>query len=813
MALGFQLLAAATNPLLTGRPTGGVFVQCGWGDCGAYPATAQAREALTAGTTHLITHVNGQPLPLGRAGELAGIALLDRREGANNVLRRSDGSEVVVRAGPAQLDGVYDPHGWLKHLVALAILALGALVWLRRPEDPASTPLLLFASLLSVGLAWLSQDKTLPGRALVELRFCAQVLYAPAFLELGLRFPAGTLPPWARAARLSVVGLALLKGALLLTVRSSAWVVEPRAQALVAPLVLSYGVEFLTVLIFCLAAARRAARDSAVELERQRARTFALACAVALVPPVVRLLGEPWLPGPVVEVLLGVETVGVAGFLGILAHAIIRHRLFDLRLFLRQSAVYTLLTLFLSLVYVGVVLLALELTGKQPLSPWQSGLLVGALVLAASVLKVRVQQVVDKLVYRQRALYARALREASDTLARTRSLDGVRSIVHRAFVEAMQLEDAQLLVRQDHPEEPQPDAVSLGERAGVASVVPLTSATQQPPLGWLLLGAKRSGRPFTAEDQELISTLANQLSIGVDNAIAFDEIRRLKEGLEETVAQRTQQLQQAQAQLVDQEKRVAVERLVAGLVHELNSPLGALKSASQGIPRGLDKLETNREPARTARTLGALRSMSDAITIGVDRVSELVRGLKSFVALDRAETRTFDARDSVRSALGVLRHRIDEGITVRQELDPEPLLVHCDMAGFNQVLVNLIDNALKAMPQHGTLKLQAKRVETRINVCICDDGIGIDPARIEQLFELNLARKEGRIGMGLGLPHARRFLSQAGGSIELQSAPAAGTTVQLWLPTTASERVPNADASNLTQSPVVHGEAGRGRGN
>src|SRR6185295_19846424 len=132
-------------------------------------------------------------------------------------------------------------------------------------------------------------------------------------------------------------------------------------------------------------------------------------------------------------------------------------------------------------------------------------------------------------------------------------------------------------------------------------------------VGLLLLGPKPQGKPLDSADERLVLTLAHQLAVALENAAAFDEIRSLKDGLERQVEERTRalsdalsDLKRAQGQLIESEKQAMLGRLVAGVAHEINTPLGALRSSVDTLQRittaSRSAQEDLREPVPSPRS-------------------------------------------------------------------------------------------------------------------------------------------------------------------------------------------------------------------
>lgn len=367
------------------------------------------------------------------------------------------------------------------------------------------------------------------------------------------------------------------------------------------------------------------------------------------------------------------------------------------------------------------------------------------------------------------------------------------------------------------------DEAAFWARYGVEAVLPLTlgigarraslslstvtgdrSALDQPTgehevVGLLLLGSRAGGKALDTEDHALLRTLANQLSVAVKNCYAFDEIRRLNEGLEQQVAERTrelsealQTLKEAQLQLVESEMQAMLTRLVAGILHEVNSPLGTLRSSVDTMERALGRARTLLESGtpgdevggrRVLRAVRAGGELSEVARRSAARISGVLDSLRRFVSLDEAEVKPLELRRAVEDALNLLAPAAGPGVTVTTEFPEEPVRVRCFPARLNKVFLNLLQNAFTAVAGEGTVGVTVRRQGSEVTVEVADNGPGIPAELRARLFDLGFTTKRGgRVGMRLGLPSSKRWVEELGGRLELSSEEGRGTRVRVHLP-------------------------------
>lgn len=856
-------------------PTSGFLVYRYADDCLIQAISPEAK-AATANLQRIeIVKVNGAAIPqYGRRAQTEFARRVSLEEGASNRFELKDGNTITLPVSKPDLDLVFEQPGILFHSVALTYFLTGLLVWWRRPDDPGSTALLLFCCQAALHMGW-----TLPwgplGPWLSDIRPALLPLYGPTLVYVAARFMTMRARYLDVAQRVStVVAIALTACFLACVVMEPA---DPEGWIGIVRVVMGLGGVFLllTLVVTIFACWQGTHADNPVSVQR-RGRFLLLANLLAFVVPTLGILLQVSVPGADDWYPFWLDLLCLASFPLLLAYSMIRHRIIDLRIVLRESVVYGALSLTVTLLYVFVVLTLIRAAsqGKAD-NPWIIGAVLAILVILASLAKLRVQQLVDRLVFRKRARYAQAIVDASARLAQARNLDAIAETVQESLLEAMGLARAYLIMKREgserlnvvalgskpdtrtgqflpplvvqHQDEVEPiwrtlttrevvraydshAATAVAEEAappqsrevgrteasfwthyGIEIVVPLLMGNPDSELGAetvgaLVLGPKLDGQPMSSEDEALIKTLANQLAVAVDNARAFEQIRELKDGLETQVEERTKdlsaalaELREMQGQLIESEKAAMVGRLVAGIMHEVNSPLGALSSASQTIGKSVGQLESYlnetkdaapHQARKTERVLKATQDLTGVVGESVERINAVLGSLRSFAALDEAEEQLIDVREGLDDVIPLVSGRLSEGKSIEKQYgNGTDATVRCRPARLNQLFFNLIENAINALDDDGTISICVERQNGRVNVHVKDTGRGIEASRIPGLFDIDFATKRGqRVGMRLGLPMSKRFAEEMGGKIQIESTPGVGTDVLVSLPAVDKEQ-------------------------
>ena len=290
-----------------------------------------------------------------------------------------------------------------------------------------------------------------------------------------------------------------------------------------------------------------------------------------------------------------------------------------------------------------------------------------------------------------------------------------------------------------------------------------------------------------------------QTGFEVEKAETEAEIARLRnvalKDTNEQLEKLLEELRPTQAQLVHSEKMAALGKLVAGIVHELNSPIGAIRTANDVISRRIGKLQgifetTDRLDESQTRTMrsafGLVDGDTDVIASAAARVTTLVRSLKNFARLDESEFQRADIREGIDSALDLLSGELEGRVAVIRAYDDVPKIL-CYPGELNQVFLTLLTNAAEAIEGEGTIRIHAGQEEDSVYVRIADDGIGIPAERLERLFEFDFTATGSRIKMGAGLVIARNIIHKHRGDIDVQSQAGVGSTFAIRLPKTPPE--------------------------
>jgi len=244
----------------------------------------------------------------------------------------------------------------------------------------------------------------------------------------------------------------------------------------------------------------------------------------------------------------------------------------------------------------------------------------------------------------------------------------------------------------------------------------------------------------------------------------------------EELADANARLQSAQAQLVQSEKLASVGQLTAGIVHDVKNPLAVIKGLAEELQEEVDLDPSTQDQLKTIRQ-------------SATRASTIVGDLLKFARQSTPEMETRDIRETVESSMRLTEYLVRKaGVESQLDLPKESVMMSFDATQIEQVLINLITNAVQAMPDGGKLRVSLGQAEEAVAIAVQDSGIGIPRENLSRIFDPFFTTKPEGQGTGLGLSVSFGIVSHHGGRIEVDSKMGKGTTFTLLLPRTQKSK-------------------------
>ena len=259
---------------------------------------------------------------------------------------------------------------------------------------------------------------------------------------------------------------------------------------------------------------------------------------------------------------------------------------------------------------------------------------------------------------------------------------------------------------------------------------------------------------------------------------------------EEAMAEANRHLKETQAQLAQSEKMASLGMLVAGIAHEINTPIGAVNSMHDTLVRSVGKLKgiideqipkDTEQRSKLEKTLNVIDESNKVISSGTERVTNIVRKLRSFARLDEAELKTVDIHEGLEETLTLIHHELKHDITVIKNYGDVPPLA-CYPGQLNQVFLNILINARQAIRGKGEITLTTYTRDDKAYIAIEDNGVGISEEDLNRVFDPGFTTKGVGVGTGLGLSICYQIVRDHRGEIKVESELGKGTTFTIVLP-------------------------------
>ena len=323
-------------------------------------------------------------------------------------------------------------------------------------------------------------------------------------------------------------------------------------------------------------------------------------------------------------------------------------------------------------------------------------------------------------------------------------------------------------------------------------------------------GQKQSGIEYRVKHKngswKWHATSASPLKDENGNVLSFvgiaHDITERKKFLDDLEAA-NRHLRDTQAQLVQSEKMASLGMLVAGIAHEINTPIGAVHSMHDTLQRAVGKLKQTLETEfpsdyqENKGLLGPLKIIDEAnkvIENGSERVTNIVRRLRSFARLDEAELKTVDIHEGFEDTLTLIHHEIKHNININRNYgDFRPIA--CFPGRLNQVFLNLLINAKQAIKGKGEITITTFERDNQVYVEIKDSGVGIPEDKLQKIFDPGFTTKGVGVGTGLGLSIVYQIVQDHKGEIKIESEVGKGSRFTLVLPMDLDRRLETNGAS------------------
>ncbi len=265
------------------------------------------------------------------------------------------------------------------------------------------------------------------------------------------------------------------------------------------------------------------------------------------------------------------------------------------------------------------------------------------------------------------------------------------------------------------------------------------------------------------EELEILEAISSQLGNAIIRAELYNKnvqtVHQLQNALKE--------LKETQLHLINSEKMASLGQLVAGVAHEINTPIASIKSNNTILAKFIPRIEDT-------EISSILADINDIDREAIQRISHMVTSLKKFVRLDEAELQEADINKELELTLDLIRHETKNRIEIEKHYGDLPL-IKCYPNMLNQVFTNVLVNACQAIEGRGKITITTSYTPKTLTVSIKDTGKGIKKSEINKIFTAGYTTKGVGVGTGLGLAISAKIIEKHNGKITVNSEVGKGT--------------------------------------
>ena len=300
-----------------------------------------------------------------------------------------------------------------------------------------------------------------------------------------------------------------------------------------------------------------------------------------------------------------------------------------------------------------------------------------------------------------------------------------------------------------------------------------------------IVSYSKSGKPIDVE--------LSAFTIYNDKSEVHHRVGFARDITERKQAEKT--LKETQTQLVQSEKMASLGMLVAGIAHEINTPIGAVSSMHDTLKRAVRKLKETleaqfpkelQEHGGLSKPLRVIEDANRVIDHGSERVITIVRRLRSFARLDEAELKTVDIHEGLEDTLTLIHHEIKHNLKVIKNFGDIPPMA-CFPGRLNQVFLNLLINSKQAIKDKGEITITTSQKNGKVHIEFKDNGSGIPKDKLKKIFDPGYTTKGVGVGTGLGLSIVYQIIEDHKGTITVESEVGKGTTFTIIFPMNLDE--------------------------
>jgi C4-dicarboxylate-specific signal transduction histidine kinase len=349
------------------------------------------------------------------------------------------------------------------------------------------------------------------------------------------------------------------------------------------------------------------------------------------------------------------------------------------------------------------------------------------------------------------------------------------------------------------------------ELSNVSTVLYFPFIREEKAIGILILSTSEKSKKYSERQIELGQTIANQLSVAIQNSQLHRDLKNHNDNLERLVAERTNELKKAneelqatnnkllnkneiviqqkkdieivlknlkstQFQLIQSEKMASIGVLTAGVAHEINNPLNFIMGGYTGLCNELKTHDVDKDKR--------ISIFLNGIKTGIDRTADIVKGLNQLSRDNDNYNEQCEIHAIIDNCLAILHHKYKNRIEIIKNYSLENQYIMGNTGKLHQVFISIISNAIDAIENDGAICIDTISKDKTIEVSIKDTGCGIPAMNLKKIIDPFFTTKDPGKGTGLGLSISNTIIKRHKGHLHFDSEPGKGARVLIQLPKT-----------------------------
>jgi len=434
----------------------------------------------------------------------------------------------------------------------------------------------------------------------------------------------------------------------------------------------------------------------------------------------------------------------------------------DISVVISRAVAEVITIAFLGLVYLGIVWFQVTYVSAKINWVFLTWTILYGILVGQIYQRVRlfIQTTSDKVFLRGKYDYYKELSEVAAQITKTLSMDNILNTLQKIFYDVIEVSNPRIYLSKDFDKPEVKELLGIKEITCKGKDLIVPCLLEDRLIALIVLGKKLSEDPYTDEDLRLLRTLASQVAVAIDHTYTYEQVKKDFEANQKKLYETERLLERSQ-------RLASLGTVIAGVAHEIRNPLSIIQLTLEQITP--QKVTDERE----------FEKFKEGIKQNIKRITSIIQNMLALAKGKVNEVMEVDLNEVIDTTLGFFALG---RVRLIKEFSSLPKMVG-NAEELKQVFINLIDNALRAMPEGGDLTIKTYAAGDLVITEVSNTGEGIDEEDLPRIFDPFFSTRHE--GAGLGLSIVYRIVHEHGGEIEVKSQKGKGTAFILKFPAKA----------------------------